>query len=64
MLNEYKVTFGNPAKEWVLDLTVIAPNEQSAMIEARLDPAAMQDGVNKKRITSVKLIRAVPSTEK
>lgn len=58
-MNEYIVTFGNPAKEWTLDLHVIAPNEQSAMIKARLDPA-LGDGTRKKRITSVKLVRQVP----
>jgi hypothetical protein len=33
----YEVTFGNPSKEVTTTVTVSAPDEQSAIIEARLD---------------------------
>jgi hypothetical protein len=33
----YEVTFGNPRKEVTTCVTVSAPDEQSAIIEARLD---------------------------
>jgi len=62
-MNQYKVTFGNPRKEPTLSLIVRAPNEQSAMIEARLDPAyAARDqlGFGKSgKISSVRLVKAL-----
>lgn len=51
-MNTYEVVFGNPSKEVTTSIEVKAPDEQSAIIEARI--AAYEP---KRKVSAVYLVK-------